>query len=111
MSGFAACEYAEKGFAADENIELYLQNNRFYFITLGYPTKAGNLKQGFEFQLSKSHKTTGKYSGKQTDSVNDTVIVLGFAEVGKIIITDVFSGDDTYEEWVKNNNIKLKSQE
>jgi hypothetical protein len=105
------CAYAEKGiFEEIKSLEPYLKNKKIYFITYGYPLNVGNLQKGFEFQLAAEYEITGKYSGKQTDAVEGKVIVAGFAEVGKITITNVFFDEDSLEKWVTTNNIKTVSE-
>jgi hypothetical protein len=109
FAGVYACEFAENGVAdeAMKAVEPFVKNGRLYFLSAGLPVTSGNLRPAFKFILSDNHKIQGEYNGRQTDYVNstDAVAVAGFAEKGKIIITNVFLDAESLEKWA--DTVKL----
>jgi hypothetical protein len=109
MLGSYVCEYAENGTKKAEMKDLipYITDGKFFFVCLAAPVKAGNLSRGFEFSLSNVEQhIKGKYNGSRTDSIQNQRIVAGYAEKGKITITDVFIDDKQFEQWSKTVKIK-----
>jgi len=102
---YDVCEFAENGTKNEEmkEFEPYINNGKIYFVSLGLPASTGKLRPGFEFMLSDTYKITGVYKGSQTDSVDSTAVVAvaGFAEPGRITITNVFTDIDgeEYNKW------------
>jgi hypothetical protein len=108
--GVIACEFAENGLnglLSDDDIfkefEPYIQNGRFYFIGMGGPVESGPLNNGFKLFLSEIHNTFGVYQGSQKDTVDgDVWVVVGYAEHGKVSITNVFPLEsESFEAWTK----------
>jgi hypothetical protein len=97
------CEYATNG-AKDEDIkslESFITNGRMYFVCKGMAVTDGYLKTGSKIIISENYKITGIYQGIQKDHVNSTdiFVVSGFAEPGKITITNIFLDDQSYGKW------------
>jgi hypothetical protein len=107
--GGFVCEFAENGTRNEEmeDYEPFVQNGKLYFIAIAQPKSNGKLRDGFEFILSEDYRTSGVYKGRQTNQVNsaDTVFVAGFAEKGKITITNIFPDDESLEKWA--DTVKL----
>jgi hypothetical protein len=110
LYGESICEFAENG-TIDEKVSSFVQDGKLYFLSLAIPAGGGNLGKDFEFILSEKHETLGKYKGKQKDTVEPETFVFaaGFAEAGKITITDVFFDDETLKTW--STNVKLATIE
>jgi hypothetical protein len=103
LSGSDICEFAENG-TIGERVSPFVHDGKLYFVCRATPANNGRLGKGFEFILSERHKTLGKYRGKQKVAMTSEIqaFVVGFAEAGKITITDVFINDDETLEWMKN---------
>ena len=112
--GAYACEFAENGAKDPEikELEPFIKNGRLYFLGVGQPISKGNLKTGFEFLLSESHKIHGIYNGKQTDAINSTEWfgVAGYAEKGKVVITHFFFDEAAIDTWSKNVKLAFNYQ-
>jgi hypothetical protein len=105
LAGPFICEFAENGINENtRELEPFVQNGRVYFLCAGIPANSGNLRRGFEFILSDTRKTKGVYQGDQKNFIdsNVAVAVAGFAEAGKITVTNVFPDNDSVEKWVAN---------
>jgi hypothetical protein len=95
-------EFADTG-STVKNIMSFVKSGRLYFTNLALPAQEGYLYSGFEFILSYSYITfvKAKYAGDKKDYVNNLVAVSGFAELGKITITDVFLDEQSFEKWAE----------
>jgi hypothetical protein len=97
------CGFAENNLAYEymKELEPFIKNRRLYFLCAGIPVNSGNLKPGVEFALSEAHSVLAKYQGTRTDFVNSdhALLVAGFAEIGKITVTDVFLDEKALEQW------------
>ena len=108
--GPSVSEFAENGTELEEMkyLEPYIQNGKLYFICIALPVNSGNLKPGFEFILSDTHKTKGIYGGSQTNFIpsksspyyTKDLWVAGFAETGIITVTDVFLNEQALKKWL-----------
>jgi hypothetical protein len=104
LLGDYVCEYATNSVSDDlKPFEPFIINGRMYFVCWGMAVTEGNLKTGSEINISDNYKITGIYQGGQKDYVNSTefFIVSGFAESGKITITNVFLDEQSFGKWAE----------
>jgi hypothetical protein len=101
------CEFAANG---TENKEMkdfipYIFDGKLYFFCRATPAKSGNLRPGFEFYLANDVKSIkGKYQGNKTDYISSEmnfIPIAGYAEKGKITVTQVFLDEQSLEQWSK----------